>query len=169
MVCPYCAENTEEGSVFCTKCGTRLAATVSTPVATRWPVPGAPAAIPGGPIAGDTFPYAESHTSGMAVGSLISGIFFFFFPVALIAIVLGHLSLSEIKKSAGRISGRGMAIAGLVLGYLGVAFIPLLIIAAIAIPNFTRAKMAANEAEAVGALKSYNYALATYAPNCPAK
>jgi type IV pilus assembly protein PilA len=103
----------------------------------------------------------------MAIGSLISGIFFFFFPIAVIAIILGHFSLSEIKKSAGHITGRGMAIAGLILGYLGIAFIPLLIIAAIAIPNLIRSKMAANEASAVGALKSYNYALATYASNCP--
>jgi type IV pilus assembly protein PilA len=51
-----------------------------------------------------------------------------------------------------------MALTGLLLGYLGIAFIPILIIAAIVIPNLLRSKMAANEASAVGSLRSYQYA-----------
>ena len=35
--------------------------------------------------------------------------------------------------------------AGLILGYFGVALVPMLIITAIAIPNLLRAKMAATE------------------------
>ena len=85
-------------------------------------------------------------------------IFFFFFPSAIVAVIMGHLSLSEIKRSAGALAGRGMAIAGLVLGYAGLAVVPILIIAAIAIPNLLRARMAANEAFAVGCLQSYQYA-----------
>jgi type IV pilus assembly protein PilA len=51
---------------------------------------------------------------------------------------------------------------------MGIAAIPLiLIIAAIAIPNLLRARMAANEASAVGALRSYSYALGTYSSMCP--
>jgi len=42
-----------------------------------------------------------------------------------------------------------------------------LIIAAIAIPNLLRAKMAANEASAVGSLRSYGYAMGVYAAKCP--
>jgi hypothetical protein len=48
------------------------------------------------------------------------------------------------------------------LGYLGIAFIPILIIAAIVIPNLLRSKMAANEASAVGSLRSYQYAMGTF-------
>jgi hypothetical protein len=44
----------------------------------------------------------------------------FAFPLSILAIIFGHLSLSEIRKSAGRLKGEGMAIAGLVLGYVGV-------------------------------------------------
>lgn len=48
----------------------------------------------------------------------------------------------------------GLAITGLVLGYLGIAMIPLiLIIAAIAIPNLLRARMAANESSAAHAIR----------------
>jgi type II secretory pathway pseudopilin PulG len=97
------------------------------------------------------------------VASLISGIFFFFLPAAIAAIVLGHVALSQIKKSAGRLSGRGMAIAGLVLGYGGVAFIPIiLIIAAIAIPNVLRAHTAANEAMAVASIRLISNAETVY-------
>src|SRR5713226_7615525 len=84
-------------------------------------------------------------------------------PAAIVAVIMGHLSLSDIQKSAGRLGGKGMAIAGLVLGYLGLSFIPIVIIAAIAIPNLLRAKMAANEASAVASLRTYNTALSRYA------
>jgi hypothetical protein len=104
-----------------------------------------------------------AKTSGLAIGSLICGLLFFFFPAAIVAIILGHLSLSDIRKSAGRLAGRGIALTGLVLGYSGVLFIPVvLIIAAIAIPNLLRAKMAANEAGAVGSLREISTAAATY-------
>jgi hypothetical protein len=85
-----------------------------------------------------------------------------------VAVIMGHLSLSEIRKSAARLTGHGIAVTGLVLGYVGIAAIPfILIIAAIAIPNLLRARMAANEASAVGALRSYNFALGTYVAQCP--
>jgi|HubBroStandDraft_6_1064221.scaffolds.fasta_scaffold471715_1 type IV pilus assembly protein PilA len=44
----------------------------------------------------------------------------------------------------------------------------ILIIAAIAIPNLLRSKMAANEASAVGSLRTINTAQVTYANNYPA-
>jgi type IV pilus assembly protein PilA len=61
-----------------------------------------------------------------------------------------------------------MARAGLILGYMGVAFIPfMLIIAALAIPNLLRSRLAANESSAVGSLRTYTTALVTYADSCP--
>lgn len=48
----------------------------------------------------------------------------------IVAVVTGHMGLSEIKKT--RESGRGMAIAGLVMGYVGLAFILLTICAVVA-------------------------------------
>src|SRR5262249_47786011 len=54
-------------------------------------------------------------------------------------------------------------IAGLVLGYLGAVAIPfILIVAAIAIPNLLRAKMAANEASAVGSVRNLLTAEVSY-------
>jgi len=57
-----------------------------------------------------------------------------------------------------------MAIAGLVLGYLGIAVIPVtLIIAAIAIPNLLRARMAANESSAAAWVRTVDTAETAYA------
>lgn len=90
----------------------------------------------------------------MAIASLVCGIVNVF-PVSIIAIVLGHISLSQIRKSAGQLKGQGLAIAGLVLGYLGIVAIPfILIVAAIAIPNLLRAKIAADESSAVGSIRT---------------
>jgi prepilin-type N-terminal cleavage/methylation domain-containing protein len=43
----------------------------------------------------------------------------------------------------------------------------ILIIAAIAIPNLLKSKMAANESSAVGSLRTINTGLVTYAAQCP--
>lgn len=108
-------------------------------------------------------PLGPQQTNGKAIASLVLGFFFYLFPAAIAGIILGHLSLSEIRKSAGRLTGRSLAIAGLVLGYLGIAGVPFfLMIAAIAIPNFLRARIAANEASAVSTMRILNTAEVTY-------
>jgi len=102
-------------------------------------------------------------TSGIAVASLIFGLLFFIFPAPVIAVVLGHISHSQIRKSAGRLKGAGMSLAGMILGYVGIALIPIiLIIAAIAIPNLVRVKMTANEATAVYNLRNIATAAVKY-------
>jgi Co/Zn/Cd efflux system component len=56
--------------------------------------------------------------SGLAVASLVCGILaFFVFGIVLgiLAIIFGGVALSKIRKNP-EVSGRGMAIAGLVLG-----------------------------------------------------
>lgn len=141
MFCPQCGTDNPHNSQFCWKCGTALR---SAPVGGAGTAFGAPAQ-----------PYAgQAQTSGKAIGSLICGILFFLFPAAIVAIILGHLSLSDIRKAAGRLTGRGMAITGLVLGYCGIVFPFVLIVAAIAIPNLLRARMAANESTAAGCLRT---------------
>jgi type II secretory pathway pseudopilin PulG len=117
--------------------------------------------------------YAGQETDGKAVGSLILGIlaiFPFGFFAGIPAVVLGHMSKSSIAKSMGRLKGDGMATAGLIMGYFSVAFVPLiLIIAAIAIPNLLRARMAANEAAAASTVRTVNTAQITYVTQYPAK
>jgi hypothetical protein len=61
---------------------------------------------------------------------------------AIPAVVCGHIAKSRIRDSAGTLQGDGLALAGLILGYVAiglmVAMIPLY--AAIAIPSFARAR-----------------------------
>jgi hypothetical protein len=58
--------------------------------------------------------------NGLAVASLICGILGFLCFAFVPAIICGHMALSRLK--AGRaVGGRGMAIAGLVLGYMWLA------------------------------------------------
>lgn len=158
MFCSRCGQAMPEGATVCANCGQQAAP--------------ANASLTGlsSPTSADTpGSLSPQKTSGMAIASLIFGIFFIFFPMPIPAVVFGHIALSQIKKSAGRLGGRGLAIAGLVLGYLGIAMIPLiLIIAAIAIPNLLRARTAANEASAASTVRSINSAQVTYQVTYPA-
>lgn len=65
-------------------------------------------------------PYGYSQPAAdrynvLAVVSLVSAFF-----VSLAAVITGHIALSQIKKTGEK--GRGLAIAGLVLGYAGMIF-----------------------------------------------
>ena len=68
-------------------------------------------------------------TSGLAIGSFVCGLFWAGGLGSIAALILGYLSLREIRRNPLRISGRAMAIAGIVLGWLGV--VGLLVIAAL--------------------------------------
>jgi len=57
----------------------------------------------------------------LAVWSLVSGILWVFWLGSIVAVVLGHLALKQIEASRGGQRGRGLAIAGLVVGYVGIA------------------------------------------------
>lgn len=140
MLCSRCGRQIPDGSHFCDKCGTALMSSANT-IAQSVP----------------------TSTSGKAIASLILGFFSFLIPSAIVAIILGHVSRSEIRKSQGRLQGDGIALAGLIMGYMGMAIIPVLIIAAIAIPSLLRARIAANEASAVASIRRLNIAEFRYA------
>jgi type IV pilus assembly protein PilA len=158
MFCQNCGMANPNSGQFCSKCGSPLPSTAS-----AGSTPG-PVAVPGS--SSPTPPPLDGNppTSGKAIASLVCGIFTFFLPASIAAIILGHMAHSEIRKSAGRIGGQGIAMTGLVLGYAGIAIIPfVLIVAAIAIPNLLRARMAADEASAVNSLRTIDVAAVQYA------
>ena len=66
------------------------------------------------------YPAINTPTSGLAIGALVCGILEIFTLgfAALPAVILGHLARGQIRRTGER--GDGMAIAGLVLGYLGI-------------------------------------------------
>ncbi|WP_353807352.1 DUF4190 domain-containing protein [Agromyces sp. SYSU T00194] len=57
-------------------------------------------------------PSSTPKTNVLAIVSLVSAFF-----ISLVAIITGHIALSQIKKTGEQ--GRGLAIAGLVIGYVG--------------------------------------------------
>jgi hypothetical protein len=80
--------------------------------------PPPPAWAPAGPG------YYPPKTNSTAVVSLIFGIGQFVvcpFVGAIVAIITGHVAQGQIKRSAGRETGSGMARAGTILGYVGLA------------------------------------------------
>jgi hypothetical protein len=72
--------------------------------------------------AGYGFGYAPATpgTNGLAVASMVLGILWLWWLGSLLAVIFGHIALGQIKRTNQ--GGRGMAIAGLVLGYVGIAF-----------------------------------------------
>lgn len=63
-----------------------------------------------------------AKTNGLAVASLVLGITWLFWLGSLAAIILGAVALGQIKRADGAESGRGMAIAGIILGSVGVVW-----------------------------------------------
>jgi competence protein ComGC len=105
---------------------------------------------------------ASSRTSPLAIWSLVLGILGVVLLIicigplfAIPAIICGHLAYSRIKRSGGALQGEGMALGGLITGYLGVvlAFVWIPLMAAIAIPNFVKARETAQKNMCVNNLR----------------
>tara|TARA_R110002095_G_scaffold114656_1_gene100057 strand:+ start:4521 stop:5297 length:777 start_codon:yes stop_codon:yes gene_type:complete len=76
-----------------------------------------------------------TRTAPMAVASLVLGLVGFniiFLLGSILAVIFGHVALKQIKQAGGKLSGRGMAITGLLLGY-GVILVCLIVIIVLAI------------------------------------
>jgi hypothetical protein len=103
-----------------------------------------------------------AKTSALAVWSLILGILSllcFGIFAGIPAIICGHMGRAKIKQSQGKLIGGGMALAGLIMGYIGAVIVSIFtigIVAAIAIPNFIAYKQKAfcsiTESEAMNAM-----------------
>jgi len=108
-------------------------------------------------------------TDRKAVASMVLGILsvlLLFIVTGIPAVVFGHLSLSKIRKSKGRLTGEGMAVSGLVLGYIGIAF-SILVIPTIVIPNMRQ--VIAREKAGVNAMQMLISAQSKYSAKYPAQ
>lgn len=110
-------------------------------------------------------PQAPSGTSGLAIGSLVCGLLSFFTLglTGIAAVIMGHLSLSRIKSSAGALSGKGMAIAGLIMGYFGFVLVGIAILAALAVPAYNSVQLQANQMKVVSNARQIVLATKMYA------
>ncbi len=112
--------------------------------------------------------WAPPQNSNKAVASLVCGVLFMCAPASIAAVVLGHLALIDIKRTAGRMAGKGMAIAGLVMGYLGIALTTIYIVFMVVMFRTTLGRdIPANETAAITTMETYRQALKAYAEKCP--
>ncbi len=89
---------------------------------------GGPPQVPSGPPPG---PYGHGYpppygypfvrrTNGLAVASMVLGILWLYWIGSILALVFGYTARSQIRQRGE--GGDGMAIAGIVLGWIGVGF-----------------------------------------------
>jgi hypothetical protein len=97
--------NNAEAAKFCVTCGVNTFQTSSVVVRT------------------------VNSTNGMAIASLVLGIVWVYWIGSILALVFGYVALGQIRQRGQQ--GRGMAIAGIVLGWVGAATLIAIIIFAI--------------------------------------
>jgi Domain of unknown function (DUF4190) len=109
--CPYCGARIENDSLQCAHCNRWLDPKLDSTLNADSPLLVLP----------------PRTTSGLAIGSLVCGIFWVGGLGAIAALILGYLGLRQIRREPLRVKGRGIAIAGIVLGWLGVVGLAMVI------------------------------------------
>jgi hypothetical protein len=143
IVCPYCQAQNADAAAYCIRCGQAV---------------GRAGAVAGGS--------ADGQSKGLAVTSLVSGILSLLGCVglgSLVAIITGVMAMSRAKNEPHVYGGKGMAVAGVVMGSVSLLILPIFIIAAIAIPSLLRARVSANESAAIGDVRTVISAQVSYA------
>ena len=71
-------------------------------------------------------------TSGLGIASMVLGIIWLYWLGSILAVIFGHVALSQIKKDPS-IGGRGFAVAGVALGWVGVGILLLFVVLGVGI------------------------------------
>lgn len=94
------------------------------------PPPSPPPQPPPAPLASGGSGYSAppaAPTNGLAIASLvlgIAGLVFYVCGVAsILALVFGYMARNQIDQSGGAQQGRGMAMAGIITGWIGVGIL----------------------------------------------
>jgi hypothetical protein len=74
---------------------------------------------------------APKSTNGLAIASMVLGILWVYWIGSILALIFGYVAKGQINASGGQQGGRGMAIAGIVLGWVGVGVLCISIVALI--------------------------------------
>jgi len=123
------------GSKFCPACGKPVAPEPVAEFAATATVTGGPPAVgmPGFVPVPQELPVGaapvQKSTNGLAVASMVVGIVWIYWIGSILALIFGYIAKGQIDQSQGRQGGRGMAIAGIVLGWVGIGFLLLGIVA----------------------------------------
>ena len=106
--CPSCGLPAGEGD-FCSKCGTNL----------------------GSPSSTNSFAGTVPETATTTASTMALVAFILSFLVPIVGLILGYMSRKEIDESGGRLSGRGLATAAIVLNWIWIAAIVFWLLAAL--------------------------------------
>jgi competence protein ComGC len=143
MVCSKCGAKLAAPSQFCPNCGETL-----TPVQAETQNDG-----------------NRPETDPKAAVSMVLGVLSILLSVfaGIPAVIFGHLSRASIRRSMGQLKGDGMAMAGLITGYISLFLLPFVAgIVFVAVPNVFRTKIVANESSVISTLKTIHVAAASY-------
>jgi type IV pilus assembly protein PilA len=117
------------------------------------------------PVAYGYAPPPAKLRQGFAISSLIIGCIAILTCIGAIAspvgLVLGVVAIVKTNRRPGEYGGKGLAIAGTSVNAFAL-FVVIPMMAAITIPNLLAARMAANEASAIGTMRSIATAEATF-------
>lgn len=164
MFCYKCGGSMPDSSTICPLCG---AATADAPRPTPPPAP-PPGTTYNAPMQPQAL-YGPPPTDGQATASMIFGILGLtcFWGVAGIpAVILGHISRANIRRSAGQYGGAGMATAGLIMGYISIG-LAVLIGVAILVPNLQTTREHEHETAAESTMRTLNTSQVVYSTRYP--
>lgn len=103
--------------------------------------------------------------SGRAVASLVLGILGLTCILPgigqILALVFGFMGLNEVSKSQGRLRGQGQAVAGLIMGGVGLIVVPIAVV--IMLPAVAQARYKAMEVSCMNNVKQIGLMCAMYA------
>jgi hypothetical protein len=78
-------------------------------------------------------PPQPQRTNSLAIAALICGLVeFLFLPAAICTVILGHIAKRQIRQTGE--GGRGLATAGLILGYTGITLLVGVLIFLLSLP-----------------------------------
>lgn len=102
--CLFCAEDIQPAAVVCRYCSGNQAAVIARGM--------------------------RQEMSSKAVFSLVASILWVFGIGSVLAVIYGHLAQKEIDETGGAMAGRALATWGTVLGWIGIGFLALGVLAA---------------------------------------
>ncbi len=76
-------------------------------------------------------PPSPARTNGMAIASMVLGILWIYWVGSILALIFGYIARRQIRERGE--GGDGMAVAGIVLGWIGIGILALVALLAIGV------------------------------------